>query len=138
MTVEVTPAPTQQTPKRSLLRRIGCGILLVFWFALLLVPCFCLVMATNQEIVIPTGSLPGQHLRIWLIMEVDQRGLGISTANVVQSDENTACLETYNRFLLWQGQGDNVSFCECYARESADQAWSLMSMDEGTCRVETG
>ncbi len=127
ITPELTP------PRRRLIRRIGCGVLLVIWFCVLLLPCGLIVLAVQQQIVIPTGNAPGQQTRIWLISEPTERGFGISTASAISTDDNTLCVRTDVRFLLWAGQADPLSYCECYARANAGDAWSLTGSSQGAC-----
>lgn len=128
---------TNAAPRRSLARRAGCTALLVLWFALLLVPCLCAVIAINQEVVLPVGGAPGQHIRVWLIMEAEQRGLGISTPRV-SGDEGAGaiCVETYNRFVLWQGREPDVVYCECYERGANGQGWALTSTSAQACAAD--
>src|SRR5690606_35269280 len=111
----------------SLLRRIGCGLLLVIWFAILMLPCFLFVLATQGEIAVSQGNVPGQQLRLWLISEPDQRGFAFSSAAVHATDENAVCVETSVRFLLWTGRAEPVSYCECYDRTDAESAWTYTS-----------
>jgi hypothetical protein len=129
-TVEMTPR------RRSPIRRVGCGASLVLWFLLLLTPCFCFVLASQGEIIIPQGSAPGQQIRIWLIMEVQQRGFGISSAAVSQPEPNALCVESRTRFLLWVGSAESSVSCECYMRASEDEAWAAVSVENRAC--ETG
>lgn len=136
MTVQATPAPTTRvTPaaRASRARRVGCGAAVILWFLLLLTPCGLLLIAVTGEVTIPTGSLPGQETRLWLIMEADQRGLGISTAGVQSQSETRACLQINSRFLLWQGRADSVSYCECFTRTDAVDSWGYSGMNEGVC-----
>lgn len=121
---------------RSTRRKIAITIALVIWFALLLLPCFFLTLAFNQEIVIPTGDLPGQYVRIWLVMEPFERGIGYSTASVQQSGGERACVTTSTGFLLWQGRGEPVSACECYERAAATADWSLVSVAPDACPAD--
>lgn len=121
------------------LRRIGCAGLLVIWFAILLLPCILIVLATRQEIVIWQGDLPGQHIRIWLIMDEDTRGLGISTtaAHRVEGDtlgDDNMCLQTNVSYWLWQGKGEPVSFCDCFTRSGQSEAWNLAETYNGACQ----
>ena len=129
---EIPPSPPV-TPRRSPLRRIGCTIALILWFALLLLPCFLIVLATQGEIAIAQGELPGQQLRVWLIMEADQRGLGMSSATAYREDD-AACVQTDTRFWLWQGAAEPVSYCECYERAATDSVWSPTVTESGLCR----
>jgi hypothetical protein len=126
-------APVVKPKRRSPLRRIGCGILLVFWFALLLTPCFLITLAVQQEVRITTGPVPGQELRVWLIMEAETRGLGVSTGNVATQTETSLCLQTDIRYFLWQGSEAPVSYCECYQRSDASEAWISTTMATEVC-----
>ncbi len=128
LTPESTPAL-----RRRPIRRVGCGILLVIWFLVLLLPCGLIVLAVQQEIVIPTGGAPGQQTRFWLISEPTERGFGISTAAVTPTGDNAICVQTDVRFVLWAGQADPLSYCECYERANADEAWSLLSSSSVAC-----
>ncbi|MDK3161491.1 hypothetical protein QPK87_33800 [Kamptonema cortianum] len=119
--------------RRSPMRRLGCTVLLIFWFGLLMIPCVLLLLATNREISIPQGGLPGQEIRIWLIMEADQRGLGVSSTSVISRGENEVCMTTAMNFLLWAGREDPLSYCECFERSGTDQAWIPMEMSADAC-----
>jgi hypothetical protein len=131
-----TPETNDTPGKRSLVRRVGCWIAVVVWFLLLLTPCFCIALATQGEIIIPQGSAPGQQIRIWLIMETEQRGLGVSSASVKQTEPNALCVETNTRFLFWTGQSDPLVSCECYMQDSADQPWSTVSVANQACESD--
>lgn len=132
-----TQPPDVQPPelprRRSPLRRLGCGLMLVIWFAILLLPCALVVIAVRQEIVISQGDAPGQQTRFWLISEADQRGFGLSTASVMQISENALCVQTNVHFYLWTGSADPLTYCECYERVNADAPWSLTSTSDGVC-----
>ena len=123
--------------RRSPLRRAGCTVLVVLWFLILLVPCFCLALATQGEITIPQGSAPGQVIRVWLINEADERGLGVSSTSVQQIDADHLCVESSTRYLLWAGIADPSVSCECYAREAADQPLTTISVANEACVVES-
>lgn len=120
--------------RRSPLRRIGCGVLLVIWFALLLTPCFLITLAVQQEVRISTGGAPGQELRVWLLMEVDTRGVGVSTGTVKSQTDTNMCVQTDIRYFLWQGSEESVSYCECYQRSSADDVWEPTTVETEVCQ----
>ncbi len=137
-TPETPPAPETSVPiseprRRNPLRRVGCIIALVVWFLILLLPCFLIVLAVQQEIVISTGGAPGQQTRLWLISEADERGLGVSTTSTRQSNENAICVETDVHFYLWAGKSDPSSYCDCYQRENASTPWSRAGTTPGAC-----
>ena len=125
--------PTAVPRRRSPIRRAGCIIAVLVWFLILLLPCFLIVLAVQQEIVISTGSAPGQQTRLWLISEADQRGLALSTASSRESNPNAVCVETNVHFYLWTGKSDPLSYCDCYQRDKADSPWSQVSTEAGAC-----
>ncbi|MEP7290399.1 MAG: hypothetical protein ABI835_01395 [Chloroflexota bacterium] len=120
-------------PPRSRVRRVGCIAALVVWFAVLLLPCFLIVLAVQQEIVISTGSAPGQQTRLWLISEADERGLAYSSTSTQQSGENALCVQTDVRFFLWTGSAEATSYCECYQRSATGDPWSFTESISGVC-----
>lgn len=120
-------------PRRSRLRRIGCTIAVIIWFAILLTPCFCLALASQGEISLQLGDLPGQSLRIWVLNESKQRGLGISRPTVFSSEaSDDVCMQTDVSFVLWAGTAESSTFCECFA-QSAGSAWEVISNQQGSC-----
>ncbi len=133
---ETQPEVQSELPPRkppSLLRRAGCLILFICWFTFILSPCILLTLARDGEISIAQGELPGQQIRIWLVMEIDQRGVGISTTS--QHESNGAqCVQTDVRFVFWQGEGEAVSYCECYSHPDTASTWSQVSSSQGICK----
>ena len=119
--------------RRSPLRRAGCTIVVILWFVLLLTPCVGIALATQGDIVISQGNAPGQEIRIWLITEADERGLGLSSATLQQPDSNNLCVETSTRFILWTGQADPLTSCVCYTRDMEEQVWSTVSVENRAC-----
>jgi hypothetical protein len=118
----------------SRLRRCGCWLALLFWFVLLVTPCGLLYLATQNELAISLGDLPGQTLRVWLVNEARLRGIAISSPAVVGQDSSGAiCLQTQVSFVLWMGEGDGSRFCDCFAREGDD--WALTSTSAGDCTL---
>jgi hypothetical protein len=124
-----TNIPDQRHP----LRRPGCVLGLFLWFIVLLLPCFLIMLAARGELSITTGSAPEQRLRVWLIQEVAQSGIGISTAGIVMLDDKV-CVQTKVNFILWQGQAEPTQYCECYVQTGAD--FQLADTYTGSCRGE--
>jgi hypothetical protein len=119
--------------RRGPLARVGCAVALILWFTLLLSPCFAIVLVSRGEISIPTGNAPEQRIRVWLIMEAAQRGLGISNASIQSVGVNQLCVQTNISFLLWQGRGEPSSYCECYERNSESEGWNSTAVNTGAC-----
>ncbi|MCY3574792.1 MAG: hypothetical protein OXG92_07335 [Chloroflexi bacterium] len=127
-------APARPNP----LQRLGCLLLLIAWFALLLLPCGLFYLAANGEIRLQHRDIPQPHahplLLISLVSEERERGLRIETSAVVAS-QPALCVETAVRFVLWQSSGgdQNARYCDCYAR-GADESWLLHDTSAGTCQ----
>lgn len=139
-----TQQPTGETPltksRRSPLRRIGCGILVTLWFALLMTPCALFYLAANREIRFPHADIPQPHehprLLISLISEERNRGLRIESATQLDSpDDLSTCVETDVRFILWESEGgdQDVTFCDCYRRSNVEAPWTLESTRGSVC-----
>lgn len=124
------PTSTASQPHKP--RRLRT-LAVVIWFLLLLTPCACFYFSVQQELTIPLGGAPGQALRIWLVMESRARGLGFSVGQVASETPTELCVQTTNRYLLWSGTGDDATYCECYARTDADQAWSYTGSTQTAC-----
>jgi hypothetical protein len=115
---------------RHPLRNPGCVVALIIWFVVLLSPCFMIVLAVRGEISIPTGGAPEQRLRIWLIQEARQSGIGMSSASVQQNSENL-CVQTTVSFILWRGEAEPTQYCECYAQ--SETGWQPTLAEPGAC-----
>ena len=86
-------------------------------------------LASGREINVRYGEFGA--LRLWMVHEELNTGLGVSTSKPVgkPSAEERTCVETSVRFLLWRSDGSsrNVGYCECYQRLGG--VWQLA----GTC-----
>lgn len=130
---QTLPEP-QPVRRRSPLRRLGCGILLVLWFLVLLTPCGLFMLASRGELTLDLGSAPGQSARIWLVMEPDERGIGLSLPTVHSgADADSMCVQTDVRYFLWQGEAEPLSYCDCYRRDDARADWIYLETLQGMC-----
>ncbi len=129
-----TPSTPFTLPSRpqKIVRRAGCFIGLAFWIILLLTPCFCLTLASQGEITINLGDVPGQSLRIWLINESRERGIAIAHPTLhLLGNANNVCLQTDVSFVLWMGQGTTTRYCDCYAYNG--NQWTLTTTYSDVC-----
>lgn len=131
-----------KTPE-STLGRVGCGVGLVLWFALLLTPCALFYMAMYGQITIHHANIPEPEahplVQVQLVMEPDNRGLRVTTSQSQSASEHDMCVQTDVRYLLWQSESDesqNVSFCDCYIRDDEDADWAFTEQTGGSCRGE--
>ncbi len=126
------PSPILPTPKRrSLLRRLGCGIGLLIWAILLLLPCIAILLISQGEIAVQLGSLPDQSLRVWLIQDAAERGIGIAYPSVHSGEDSTTCLQTDTNFMLWMGKGETSSYCECFVPDGDN--WKSVRTTQASC-----
>jgi hypothetical protein len=121
---------TLPTPQRSPLKRPGCILGLILWFVVLLTPCFLIMLAVRGEISVTTGPVPEQRLRVWLIQEPDQSGIGISNVSVQGKDESL-CVQTNVNFVLWRGEAQPTQYCECYAL--AGDSYEITEITQEAC-----
>lgn len=116
----------QRTRQKGIryLRRFGCGILIVIWIGVLLLPCAFVTLLVEKEITLSRSDIPGDEYRLFLLEEPDQRGIGFSRTKTYSGDRggDTVCLLTDVDYLLWEGSGEGSVYCNCY--EKLDSAWS--------------
>ena len=117
--------------------RLGC---IVVWLPLILLPLFLLILATQGELALwHADSFPDgeEHpfVQAKLLMDIDTRGLNVTRSYISSSNaEDTAvCIQTQVRFLLWQGEGVPVDYCDCYARNTATDPWEFEARAQGMC-----
>ena len=140
--IPVEELPITAPPKSHLITRFACGILLIIWFMLLLTPCAFIYLASNGEIRIWHADIPEPEvhplLLIQLVSEINSRGFHVETSTIVDSvpGDNLLCVQTTDKFLLWQSKEKNLDavYCECYARESVDEGWSRTDMLSAECQ----
>lgn len=131
--------PLFRIPKHPL-GRLGCGVLLVFWFLILLLPCAMIYLATGGIITIPNGAIPEpeQHPRfeVQLIMEIENRGLKLSRSSIASESETALCINSSVNYLLWQSDSSasNSQYCQCYERTSAEADWVYTEQYDGQCQ----
>lgn len=124
--------------KRTPLQRIGCVGLILLWLFVMMIPVFFFIMATEGDITIAhSNDVPDRHqhprLQISLVSELDFRGFSITNSSLDRIDNVNLCIQTNVRYLLWQGEGDPASFCDCYTRPDADTAWQFEATTLGRC-----
>jgi hypothetical protein len=92
-------------------------------------------LVSGSEIRLVHSDVPDDNtLRIWLIQQAHERGLGISTGYSVNPDARTVCTITDTHFVLWLGQGDSSHSCACYTRQ-ADGSYTPINGGPEACAV---
>lgn len=68
----------------------------------------CRLIANGQ---IEWGNPNGRQVRIFLLQDVDQEGIGIQRSRV--RDQAGGCIETAVTYWMWTGEAENRSTCQC-------------------------
>ncbi len=119
---------------RRRLRRTGCGLLLLLWFALLIIiPCGAFTLLTQSEIVITRSSIPDNSLRIWMVQDADQRGIGVANGYTVKESAEAVCTATDIQFFLWKGKANSNHNCTCYAKQG--DGYTITSDGAEACQI---
>lgn len=114
---------------------------MIFWFVALSTPCALFYLAAQGEIRLEHRDIPQPHMHpfllVSLVSEAEDRGLRIERSWIAysQSNETMRCVETAVQFLLWEysGGNQNVSFCDCYARQDAAASWEYDETYSAPC-----
>lgn len=128
-----------EKPPRRWYRRPGCLLGLLVWLVVIMMPTFFIIMAIEGEITIQhRGDIPSKEryplFQIKLVMEPDYRGFSITRAVIHGEGSDRVCVRNTVQFLLWQGQGDDTSYCQCYDRDGPDADWQAAEMPpDGEC-----
>lgn len=128
-------------PAEVRIGRRGCIIGVIIWLVVMTIPAFILLLAIQQEVTIWHGSgFPEREahplLQVRLIMEIESRGVSIGTSHISRETETLACVQTNVNYLLWQGQGESASYCDCYQREDPSADWQFNETYTGICQQE--
>jgi len=108
------------------------GVLL--WVVILLIPLSVMLLAIRGEFRFDLpGDAPNREMRVWMVMEKDQRGIAYSRPFVVDRDTEEIAVQTNVRYMLWEGDSETVSYCQSYTREGAAASWAMAGSTEGAC-----
>ncbi len=122
--------------RKKLLRRVGCGLLLIPWLICMFVPCFVVALVMNQEVIITYSDLPEDALRIWVLDSSGIAGVGIDNSRRVSAANNLTCNIIDTNFLIWRGNADKAGVksahrCNCYKRDA--NRWLPILSGEQAC-----
>ncbi|MEM6285460.1 MAG: hypothetical protein AAF787_24935 [Chloroflexota bacterium] len=119
------------TRREVMIRRFWFWVGIIAWVIILLVPFLLVVLAMrgNVEVNLP-GDVP-ENLRVWMVMEKDQRGVAFSLPTVAERTDEELQVQTNVRYLLWEGANEALAYCSTYSR--VDDSWSLAGVSEVAC-----
>mgnify|MGYP006979900197 CR=1 FL=1 len=124
--------------------RFGCGVLIMVWFLILLLPCAMVWLATGNTLSIPRNNVPEPELHpaleIQLIMEIDNRGFKITGTNINRIDDLNLCIENNINYLLWESDttASPATYCQCYQRQDNQSEWEFLQQLESACNPQEG
>jgi hypothetical protein len=98
------------SPMKRWLRRIVYALLIALWLLLMLFPFTAFILATRGEI--QSGSAPGTHVRIFLLQESEEKGVGLEWSRSAKQEER--CYRSRVFYFLWEGEAENVTYCQCF------------------------
>jgi hypothetical protein len=92
------------------LRRLVYLVIFLAWLVLVSLPFFAFNLAARQQLQL--GSSEGSHLRIFVLQEPSAEGIGVEWAR--PASVRASCMQTDLRYFMWEGEPDNVAFCQCF------------------------
>lgn len=124
--------------RRPLRARLAWVAFLLVWVVILFIPFAFFTLASRGQITIShSGDVPDKFehplLQVRLISEIDYRGLLVINSTVDRTDALNLCVQTQVRYLLWQGEGEPATYCDCYARAQSEDEWLVASSVPGRC-----
>lgn len=111
---------------KTWMKRFGCLLFILFWLFFISLPGIAFVLAAEQQIQI--GQDPQNHWRVFLIQEAHAEGLGSEW--IRPASAQPYCTQTKVNYLMWLGDSENVSFCQCFDAQTNE----LMTSESGSCR----
>lgn len=84
------------------------------------------VLAAREQIQIGQPNEP--HLRLFLLQEESGEGVGIEWQR--QIGQADGCAKTTVSYFLWEGEAENITYCQCYSTETG----SLLPPEETMCQ----
>jgi hypothetical protein len=108
------------------LRRLLYTLLLLVWLVLVLSPILAFVLAARGQIQF--GEEPRSYLRLFLVQEDEAQGVGLEWLR--PAAEQATCSTGSLTYFLWEGEGQNAEFCQCYDPATND----LISSTQQACQ----
>lgn len=96
------------------LKRIGYTAVFLLWCFIMMLPTILFVGLSDGQMV--WGDDPHNQIRVFLMQEVGQEGLGLQWTSPATADG--ACVDTSVRYLMFAGEADNNNLCTCMTTPS--------------------
>jgi hypothetical protein len=77
------------------------------WLLVMSLPVTMVVLARNGSVQI--GNENRTNLRLFMVQEDRENGVGVAITRATREK----CLRTSLVYLMWEGEGENSSYCQC-------------------------
>jgi hypothetical protein len=91
-------------------RRIIYLVVILAWLLIMCFPTFAFLLATRGQLQV--GNRDGRYVRIFLLQEPEAEGIGVEQQRLLS--EPIGCRQTSIHYFMWVGEGENVSYCQCF------------------------
>ena len=92
------------------LRRLVYLLVVIIWLLVMAFPIFAFVLSGRGEMMF--GDQAGSHVRLFLLREPDVEGVGVEWTRPYRPQ--TGCTQTRITYIMWEGQSENTSYCQCF------------------------
>jgi len=97
------------------LRRFIYLLVTLAWLCLMSFPAIAVILAIQGQIQVGNDL---RHLRVFMLEDPDVQGIGVEWTRPLRRQQG--CSRTTVNYLLWEGEGENVAFCQCYDPQTGD------------------
>ena len=91
------------------LRRFIYLLVTLAWLCVMSFPVVAFILAIQGQIQVGNDV---RHLRLFMLQEPDVQGIGFEWTRPLR--QQPPCSRTTVNYLLWEGEGEDVAFCQCY------------------------
>jgi len=95
--------------KQKWLRRFFYLVIVIIWLAVAAFPFLAFGIASQGELRF--GNQSERQLRLFLVQEDAAQGIGVEWRRPYPNQP--ACTRTSVSYLLWEGEGQNTTYCQC-------------------------
>ena len=88
-------------------KRLFYFVILVVWLFVMCLPITMISLARNGSMQI--GNETRTNIRLFMVQEDRDNGVGMAFTRATREN----CLRTSLVYLMWEGEGENSSYCQC-------------------------
>lgn len=99
---------------KNWLRRLTYLLIIIVWLIIMAFPITAFAVSMRGQLQFGQDNRP--HLRLFMVQEEDANGIGIEWAKRPFRHRN--CLQTTLQYIMWEGQSEPATFCQCIDPET--------------------